>query len=184
MKGKARVNASSLLLLTVLTRKAPLSPMIRWCLLIIPFSFPVEGLRDLMPVLPKSRIAVSRQLRESSLWKLAITTVPVYGGIECAKGGGQKNLTTDEYRRAITLDPPTARPDSVVLIVLNTRALGRPYGHIHSDGSDLRLSAPDGKASLRFWIEHWDPHGDSRIWVRVPQQGTDRLWLCYGKAQA
>lgn len=34
------------------------------------------------------------------LWKRAITTVPVYGGIECTRGGGQKNLTADEYRRA------------------------------------------------------------------------------------
>jgi hypothetical protein len=33
-------------------------------------------------------------------WKEAITTVPVYGGIECTKGGGQKNLTADEYRLA------------------------------------------------------------------------------------
>jgi hypothetical protein len=33
-------------------------------------------------------------------WKQAITTVPVYGGIECTKGGGQKNLTADEYRQA------------------------------------------------------------------------------------
>lgn len=33
-------------------------------------------------------------------WKQAITTVPVYGGIECTRGGGQKNLTGDEYRAA------------------------------------------------------------------------------------
>ena len=35
-------------------------------------------------------------------WKQAITTVPVYGGIECTKGGGAKNLTDDEYRHAAT----------------------------------------------------------------------------------
>ena len=35
-------------------------------------------------------------------WKQAITTVPVYGGIECTQGGGQKNLTADEYRLAAT----------------------------------------------------------------------------------
>lgn len=34
------------------------------------------------------------------LWKQSIPTVPVYGGIECTKGGGRKNLTADEYRRA------------------------------------------------------------------------------------
>ena len=35
-------------------------------------------------------------------WKQAITTVPIYGGIECTKGGGAKNLTADEYRHAAT----------------------------------------------------------------------------------
>ena len=33
-------------------------------------------------------------------WKQAITAVPVYGGIECTRGSGQKNLTADDYRRA------------------------------------------------------------------------------------
>jgi hypothetical protein len=33
-------------------------------------------------------------------WKQAIPTVPIYGGIECTKGSGRKNLTADEYRRA------------------------------------------------------------------------------------
>ncbi len=50
-------------------------------------------------------VAVSEFLFERgdlpiTAWKQAITTVPVYGGIECTKGGGQKNLTADEYRRA------------------------------------------------------------------------------------
>jgi len=35
-------------------------------------------------------------------WKQAVTTVPVYGGIECMKGGGQKNLNAAEYRHAAT----------------------------------------------------------------------------------
>jgi hypothetical protein len=34
------------------------------------------------------------------LWKQVITSVPVYGGIECTKGSGQKNLTADEYRQS------------------------------------------------------------------------------------
>lgn len=33
-------------------------------------------------------------------WKRAITNVPVYGGIECTRGGGEKNLTAEEYRAA------------------------------------------------------------------------------------
>lgn len=33
-------------------------------------------------------------------WKKVVTTTPVYGGIECTKGSGQKNLTAEEYRQA------------------------------------------------------------------------------------
>ena len=52
-------------------------------------------------------VAVSEFLFERGdlpigLWKQAITTVPVYGGIECTKGGAEKNLTADEYRQAAT----------------------------------------------------------------------------------
>ncbi|MDP6722564.1 MAG: hypothetical protein QGF59_28130, partial [Pirellulaceae bacterium] len=52
-------------------------------------------------------VAVSEFLHERGdlpigKWKQAITTAPVYGGIECTKGGGQKNLTADQYRHAAT----------------------------------------------------------------------------------
>lgn len=33
-------------------------------------------------------------------WKRAITSVPVYGGIECTRGGGMKNLTAGDYQAA------------------------------------------------------------------------------------
>jgi hypothetical protein len=33
-------------------------------------------------------------------WKKVVTTIPVYGGIECTRGGGNKNLTAEEYRAA------------------------------------------------------------------------------------
>lgn len=50
-------------------------------------------------------VAVSEFLFERGdlpigLWKQSIPTVPVYGGIECTKGSGQKNLSADEYRQA------------------------------------------------------------------------------------
>jgi hypothetical protein len=52
-------------------------------------------------------VAVSEFLHERGdlpigLWKQVITTVPIYGGIECTKGSGMKNLTADEYRHAAT----------------------------------------------------------------------------------
>ena len=33
-------------------------------------------------------------------WQAAITSVPVYGGIECTRGSGAKNLTAEEYQAA------------------------------------------------------------------------------------
>ena len=50
-------------------------------------------------------VAVSEFLFERGdlpigVWKQAIPAVPVYGGIECTRGGDQKNLTADEYRDA------------------------------------------------------------------------------------
>jgi hypothetical protein len=35
-------------------------------------------------------------------WKQAVTAVPVYGGIECTRGSGQRNLSAEDYRRAAT----------------------------------------------------------------------------------
>ena len=50
-------------------------------------------------------VSVSEFLHERGdlpieLWKQAITTVPVYGGIECIKAGAGKNLSAEEYRSA------------------------------------------------------------------------------------
>ena len=51
---------------------------------------------------PRTRRSAHRRVEE------AITTVPVYGGIECTKGGAEKNLTADEYRQR-RHPPPQAR---------------------------------------------------------------------------
>ncbi|MFM9961892.1 MAG: hypothetical protein ACKV2Q_11790 [Planctomycetaceae bacterium] len=52
------------------------------------------------------RILVTCLLERGDLpidkWKQSITTVPVYGGIECTRNYGQRNLTADEYRAAAT----------------------------------------------------------------------------------
>ena len=35
-----------------------------------------------------------------ALWKQAVPGVPIYGGIECTRGGGQRNLSAEDYRAA------------------------------------------------------------------------------------
>jgi hypothetical protein len=50
-------------------------------------------------------VSVSEFLHERgdlpiAVWKKALPTVPVYGGIECTRQGAAKNLSADEYRSA------------------------------------------------------------------------------------
>lgn len=51
------------------------------------------------------------------------------------------------------------------------------------DGSDIRLTASDGKTLIPFWIEYWSP-SSATIWVKVPNipiSGTT-IYLYYGNA--
>jgi len=97
-------------------------------------------------------------------------------------GGEQEPLPLSSWprRRAILLDPPTSRPNTVVELVLSTESLGKPYRHINPDGSDLRFSGPDGKSHLSYWVANWDPAGRSTVHVRVPGPGVGRIHLHYG----
>ena len=88
------------------------------------------------------------------------------------------------YRKAINLDPATSQPDSVVLVVLTTESMGNPYVHVNQDGSDLRFTGPDGKTPLSYWIESWDRAGVSKIWVKVPSPGTEKIYVHYGNPKA
>ena len=94
------------------------------------------------------------------------------------------------YRRIIGLDVATSRPDSVVLVVvLTTQTMGNPYMHVNHDGSDLRFTAakgagPEGKTLLSYWIESWDRAGESKIWVKIPSPGTEKIYVHYGNAKA
>jgi hypothetical protein len=91
-------------------------------------------------------------------WKQAITTVPVYGGIECTKGGGAKNLTADEYRDAAT-QLIKAGADGVYLFNFFTSREGGktayepPFGVLR----DLSVKTEgDQKPSSR--ANGWKPH--------------------------
>lgn len=91
-------------------------------------------------------------------WKQAITTVPVYGGIECTKGGGAKNLTADEYRDAAT-QLIKAGADGVYLFNFFTSREGGEAAYeppfevlrdlaVTKDGDQTAASPPNG----------WQPH--------------------------
>ena len=46
------------------------------------------------------------------------------------------------------------------------------------DGKDIRFLSPDGETTYPHEIEHWDPSGESLVWVRLPElSGTETKFL-------
>ncbi|OYT28016.1 MAG: hypothetical protein B6U95_05085 [Thermofilum sp. ex4484_82] len=101
--------------------------------------------------------------------------------------GGQFSSKTWSYRRTITITENSGNTltDFQVKIVLNTANFD--YSHAKSDGSDIRFTDEDGTTQLSFWIEKWDPSGESIIWVKVPEipaSSTKTIYMYYGNPSA
>lgn len=72
-----------------------------------------------------------------------------------------------------------------VRIVLNSSNFD--YNEANPDGSDIRFTDSDGVTLLPYWIERWDPDGNSIIWVKVPLLPggeTKIIYLYYGNPYA
>ena len=72
------------------------------------------------------------------------------------------------YRRQVSVANPggTVLTDYQVLITLNSSF---DFSKAMSDGSDIRVTSSDGITIIPFWIETWNPSGQSAtIWVKVP----------------
>jgi hypothetical protein len=89
-----------------------------------------------------------------------------------------------QYLRQLTFSSATTRADSVIGITLSPQTLGNAYQHFNADGSDLRFTAADGATPLNYWIESWNPAGESKVWVKVPQAGTAAIKMKYGNPTA
>ena len=96
-------------------------------------------------------------------WKQAITTVPVYGGIECTRGGGQKNLTADEYRRAADRTRRAGVGRRLPLQLLHV-ARGR------RQGLRAAVRSPARSESMRLLRQIMRRHGE------IPCQNRGRDW--------
>jgi uncharacterized lipoprotein YddW (UPF0748 family) len=91
-------------------------------------------------------------------WKQAITTVPVYGGIECTKGGGAKNLSADEYRDA-AVQLIKAGADGVYLFNFFTsreggKAAYEPPFEVLRDLAVKKESTPTASSRAKGWQPH------------------------------
>ncbi len=87
-----------------------------------------------------------------------------------------------EYRKAVSVSNPnsTALSDFQVKITLDGSF---DFSKALADGSDVRFTSVDGTTLIPFWLETWNPSGQSAdIWVKVPSipvTGTS-IYLYYG----
>ena len=61
------------------------------------------------------------------------------------------------------------------------------FANAIANGSDVRMTASDGVTQLPFWIESWNPSGQTAsIWVQVPSVPTSgaTVYLYYGNPAA
>ena len=83
------------------------------------------------------------------------------------------------------IDQTTALSDFPVLVTLDSSIVD--YAALQVDAADLRFVDGDGTL-LDHEIEAWNPSGESRVWVRVPQidgsSDSDYIWMYYGNAAA
>jgi hypothetical protein len=81
--------------------------------------------------------------------------------------------------RAITLSPAT--PASDYQVKINLTPVSFNYTKLKADGSDIKFY-DSGDQELSYWIETWNPAGNSAIWVKVPSSGTTTIYMAYGNA--
>ena len=94
-------------------------------------------------------------------------------------------LSDGDYccRRPIVIGPATSIADCQVLVRLDTITMGNPYDNVNASGSDIRFTDIYGNI-LHYWIEYWDNTDTSRIWVKIPDVGTDLIYMYYGNSSA
>ncbi len=88
-------------------------------------------------------------------------------------------------RQRLSIDVPSgvSETDVPVLVLLTDGRVQQDQ--IQADAEDLRFVQADGTLAP-YEIEHVDPEGVSRIWVRVDEvsASADHLWLYYGNVAA
>ena len=85
------------------------------------------------------------------------------------------------YKREIIITPATPEPEYQIRIDLNPSNFN--YSNTKSNGGDIRFS-DSSHSILDYWIESWNPTGNSIIWVKIPTSGTSTIYMYYGNPNA
>ncbi|MBF0451904.1 MAG: DUF2341 domain-containing protein, partial [Candidatus Magnetomorum sp.] len=80
------------------------------------------------------------------------------------------------YIRTITLSAPTPTDGIQVKVILNQEIFD--YGHVLSGGSDIRFKK--GQDIFSYWIQEWNPQGESILWVRILNADVSSFDMEYG----
>jgi MSHA biogenesis protein MshQ len=75
------------------------------------------------------------------------------------------------------LDQATTHTNLPVLVRLTPARIN--YDHFQPDGADLRFTLSNHSTVLSHDIEHWNPGGESLVWVRVPSIAASANTLIY-----
>jgi len=80
----------------------------------------------------------------------------------------------------VTDDTGSGLTDHWVPINLSTETFN--YGKANASGNDLRFTASDLNTTLDYWIETWNPSGNSTVWVKmnVSASSTETFYMHYG----
>jgi len=85
------------------------------------------------------------------------------------------------YTKSLTIAPSTGIDNLQLKLTLNQSNF--EYLKAKADGSDLRFADANGN-KINYWIENYDPLGTSEIWLKIPQAGTNKVYMYYGNANA
>ncbi|KPA10063.1 conserved hypothetical protein, secreted [Candidatus Magnetomorum sp. HK-1] len=80
------------------------------------------------------------------------------------------------FIRTITLSTPTPTTGIQVKIILEKENFD--YSHVLDGGNDIRFFKDDQQ--LKYWIQKWNPQGESILWVRLENEGLTSFDMEYG----
>ena len=80
------------------------------------------------------------------------------------------------FMRTIVLNAPTPADDFPVMVILNKKTFD--YSHVLPNGADIRFMK-EGNI-FQYWIQTWNPEGESIIWVRILNARTSSFDMAYG----
>jgi len=85
------------------------------------------------------------------------------------------------YLREIYINPSTPEDNYQIKIILNPSIFN--YSRAQANGEDIRFMDVNYNP-LPYWIETWNPSGNSIIWVKILDFGTSNIYFSYGNEYA